>query len=300
MRTIPSGFRDGAVTDLQICWTVTKRDGEVIRGTEYDADIEITTGTYAGIYCANAGITGSDIKSSSDLAVDNLEVRGALADSTVGSTGDSSSSSGTVTLIDVSAADIEAGLFDNAEVTTFLVNSLTPDLYQHVLRTGWIGSVQRTAEGEYRTELRGLTQALSQGIVRTYSVSCDAELGDSRCKVDMTPFNYARGVASVTSRRQFGIDAPLGSIINIPGGKVTWTSGLNTGYSMEIKAYLSLQVTLYLPMPQDIQSSDTLIIRQGCDKAWMTCVNSYNNILNFRGHGVLVPGDSEILKIGKR
>lgn len=298
MRTIPAGFKDAKITDLQICWEVVRRDGAVIRGTEADTDITITDDSrgLAGIYLKETAITGSDIRSTSDLSVDNLEVRGALG----GGPGDSSSDSSALSLVDLSALDIEAGLFDNAEITTFLVDSTQPDLYQHVLRTGWMGNITRTAEGEYRTEMRGLTQALSQGIVRNYSVSCDAELGDARCKVDMTTHTFTNSVAVVTSRRAFQIATPLGTVLQIAGGRVLWTSGENDGLSMEIKEYLSLQVTLYLPMPRDINVGDTLEIRRGCDKQQLTCINQYNNILNFRGHGVFVPGDFEVLKVGKR
>lgn len=294
MRTIPSGFNDGHITDLHVCWVVTRRDGEIILGTECDQDIEITTGTYAGLYLARAGITGSDVRSTSDLSVDNLEVTGALSQN-IEDTSDTS-----LWLIDLSAADIEAGMFDNAEATTFLVNSANPDLYQRILRTGWLGNVTR-GDGQYKTELRGLTQALSQGIVRTYGVGCDAELFDARCKVDPTAFTATGTVDVVTNRRQFQIAAPLGGafVIN-PRGRVTWTSGLNTGYSMEWVSYLSLVVTLFLPMPRDIQVGDTFTITQGCDKSMATCINSYANLPNFRGHGVLVPGDSEILKVGKK
>lgn len=297
MRTIPAGFRDDHVTLLQICWVVTRRDGEIIRGTECDENIEISTGSnYAGTYLAHAGISGSSIRSTDNLAVDNLEVIGALQEP---SEQDSSSATG-VLFLDLSAADIEAGMFDNAEVTTFLVNTATPDLYQHVLRTGWLGNVTRTAEGQYQTELRGLTQALSQGILRTYSVGCDAELYDSRCRVDPAPHTFSRTVTVVTSRRAFQIDTGFVSILQIAGGTVTFTSGLNAGYTMEIKSYLSLQIELYLPMPKDIAVGDTLTIRRGCDKLHDTCLNFYNNLDNFRGHGVLVPGDTEVLKVGKK
>ncbi len=301
MRTIPAGFLDSKVTDLQVCWRVRRRDEELILGTEHDVNIPITDDSLglAGTYLSHAAITGSDIRSTSDLSVDNLEVTGALINAPLVDTSDTSST-GDLTLLDLSAADIEAGMFDNAEVTTFLVNSTDPDLYQHIMRTGWIGSITRTAEGQYKTELRGLTQALSQGIVRTYGVGCDAELGDERCTVDMTPFTFTRSVAVVTSRRAFQIDTPLGTVINIPGGRVTWTSGANAGYSMEIKSYLSLQMTLYLPMPADIEVGDTFTIRQGCNKTLSTCKDSYNNILNFRGHAIFVPGQNEILKVGKR
>lgn len=301
MRTIPSGFLDSTVTDLHVCWKVVRRDSVEILGTEADIDIEITTGDYTGLYLARAGITGSDIRSTSDLSVDNLEVTGALSDNTGG---DSSSSSSALTLLDLNAADIEAGLLDNAEAVTFLVNRLNPNLYQHVLRSGWLGNVTRTAEGQYKTELRGLTQALSQGIVRTYGVGCDAELGDARCKVDMTPFTTNSIVLGVTNRRVFQIhpDAPLYGFGQTTGAKITWTSGANTGYSMEVKevGFDTDIVTLYLPMPADIEVGDEFTFRAGCDKKQETCQLVYSNLVNFRGHGIFVPGASEILRIGKR
>jgi uncharacterized phage protein (TIGR02218 family) len=298
MRTIPSGFKDAKITDLQVCWEVNRRDGAVIRGTEADIDIIVTDDSrgLAGTYIKETGITGSDVRSTDDLAVDNLEVKGALGVAP----GDSSSDSSGLLLTELAADDIEAGLYDNAEITTFLVNSLDPDLYQHVLRTGWMGNIRRTAEGSYTTEMRGLTQALSQGIVKTYGVGCQWELGDSHCRVDLTSHTFTNSVAVVTSRRAFQIATPLGTVLNIAGGKVTWTSGFNDGYSMEIKSYLSLQMELYVPMPNDITVGDTLIIQRGCDKTRETCINQYNNILNFGGWGVLVPGDNEVLKVGKR
>jgi uncharacterized phage protein (TIGR02218 family) len=288
MRTIPAGFLDSIVTDLHICWRVVRRDDEIIMGTECDRDVVIETGPLAGVYLAHAGITGSNIRSTDDLSVDNLEVRGALQE-------------GDVHIFDLSAADIEAGMFDNAECTTFLVNVTDPDLYQHIMRTGWVGSITRTAEGQYRTELRGLTQALAQGILRTYSVGCDAELGDDRCKVDLSAFTTTGSATTIYSRREFAVnigDIPFTS--NVAGGKITWTSGLNTGYSMEIKGFISLHVTLYLPMPADITGGDTFTYQPGCDKQRSTCIDSYNNIDNFRGFATFVPGQTEILKVGKR
>lgn len=291
MLTIPSGFLDGAVTNLQVAWMVTRRDGVVIRGTEWDRDLEITTGPYTGLYLARAGITGSSIRSSSDLSVDNLEVIGAL--------GNPAQDTSTLFILDVTAADIEAGLLDNAEAATFLVNASNPDLYQRVLRSGWIGNSTRETEGKFTTELRGLTQALSQGIVRTYSIGCDAELGDERCKVDMAPHTFNDTVTTVTNRRSFSV-AGFGTEVQIAGGKVLWTSGLNSGYQMEILAYAALAMTLYLPMPKDIQVGDTLTIQRGCDKTKPTCITVYDNVLNRRAHGDYVPGQTEVLKVGKR
>ena len=300
MLTIPAGFHDGAVTSLQVCWVVTRRDGVEIRGTEWDRDLAITTGSYVGTYPARAGITGSDVRSTSDLSVDNLEVIGALA---APLTTDSSSAS-SLFLLDVTAADIEAGLLDNAEAVTFLVNSNDPDLFQRVLRAGWLGNSQRTAEGQYKIELRGLTQALSQGIVRTYAVGCDAELGDERCKKDLTALLQDRHVIGpIIPRRSFDYNGSSLHVSNqVVGGKVTWTSGLNTGYSMEIKEHDGpvRTITLYLPTPNDIGPGDDFTFSPGCDKTFNTCKFTYDNLVNRRAHAVFVPGQTEVLKVGTR
>ena len=306
MRTIPAGFLNSHVTELQVCWEVIRRDEEVIRGTECDEDLLVTTGNHPGLYLARAGITGSDIRSTSDMSVDNLEVTGALDEFRVADSSSVTSSTDTLQIFDLSAPDLEAGLFDNADATTFLVKASDPDLYQHVLRTGWLGNVVRTAEGQYKTELRGLTQALSQQIVKTYGVACQWELGSTPstnppglCRVDMTAHTFTDTVATVYSRRELATDTVL-RLTQTVGGTITFTSGLNAGYSMQIKSYVSLHMELYLPMPRDITAGDTFIFRRGCDKKRSTCIDVYNNIDNHGAWGTFVPGQSEILKVGKR
>lgn len=289
MRTVPSGLATHLaqrVTKLAVCWKVVRSDSVLILGTEHDRDIVIASGAYAGTYKARAGITGSSVTSSADLSVDNMEVNGAL-------------NPGDLQIIDLAAADIEAGLLDDAEVTLFLVNWASPADGQLVLRTGTIGNITRTSEGQYKTELRGLTQALSQTIIRTYSVTCDAELGDSRCTVNMAAFTFSGTVTAVTDRRNFTATitgSPADALIT--GGKVIWSTGDNAGYSMEVKTKSGTSINLFLPMPVDIQIGDTFSVHAGCDKSKATCIGTFNNLPNFRGHGVFVPGETQILKVG--
>jgi uncharacterized phage protein (TIGR02218 family) len=293
VRTIPAGFRDADATELQVCWHIMRRDGVELFGTECDEDLTVTdtSSGYAGTYLAAAGITGSDIRSTAEMDPDNLEVTGALQDE-----------DDALYLLDLTASDLEAGLFDNAAAVTFLVKASDPDLYQHVLRCGWLGHTVRTAEGQYRTELRGLTQALSQTILRSYSTGCQWELFDENCKVDPAPFTLASAVASTgASRRAFDVTVGLNTQPGqVPGGKLTWTSGLNTGYQMEVKTYADPTVGLYLPMTRDIAQGDEFTFRAGCDKAHATCMDPYANVVNFGGWAIFVPGMLEVLKQGKR
>ena len=69
----------------------------------------------------------------------------------------------------ITEADLRAGLFDHAEVTIILVNWDDPAQGGVILRRGWFGEVQTAETGIFRTELRGLAQALSQRIGELYS-----------------------------------------------------------------------------------------------------------------------------------
>ena len=282
----------GRETTLAVCWHVTRRDGVLILGTEHDEDITITTsGDRAGVYLSRAGITGSNVRSTAGLDVDNLEVEGALRSDSLS--------------IDLSAADIEAGLFDVAEVQVFLVNWQAPDDGQIILRTGTLGNITRTAEHTYKTELRGLFQKLSQIPIKTYGVSCNAELGDARCTVDLAALTLSGTVTTVESRRRFDATLSLSSADmagDFTGGLVTFTSGENLGYKREVKNDAVGDVLGALeflePFPLTIVTGDTFSLSPGCDKARDTCRDRFDNIVNFRGFGFFVPGMTEILKVG--
>ena len=273
---------------LKACWRVERRDGVLILGTEHDKSIPIASSSpddFGGLYMSTGGISGSDIHSSSDLSVDNMEVNG--------------STQRDLNVTDIRAVDIEAGLLDEATVKIFLVNWKAPDDFQVVLRMGTLGDIVRTAEGRYRTELRGLAQKLAKNFIRTYGVLCDAELGDGRCKVIMALHTYAGSVTGVTNRKVFTvtITAPPADE-RIVKGKVTFLTGENTGFEMEVKAYAAGAMTLYMAMPRDVAIGDTFDVEEGCDKTKPTCIGVFNNLNNRRAPGDLVPGMNAILEVG--
>jgi uncharacterized phage protein (TIGR02218 family) len=279
------------VTTLAVCWRVTRNDGVLILGTEHDRDLTISAGDNAGTYRVRAGITGSTVRSTSDMSVDNMEVDGAV-------------NGGDLTLVDLSVQDIEAGLMDSAPVVLFLVNWAAPDDGQIVLRTGTIGEITRTSEGQYKTELRGLAQALTQNIVRTYGSGCDAELGDTRCGIDISALTAIGSVDAVVNTRQFSAtlsSSPPADPGYYNGGLVVWLTGNNAGFSMEVKQDTlgsPPDILLYLPMPYEIEIGDTFTIQPGCDKSAAMCRGQFQNLLNFRGHGAWVPGTGELSVFG--
>ena len=81
------------------------------------------------------------------------------------------------------------------------------------------------------------------------------------------------------------------------GGLLKWTSGLNQGLSMEVKALdtVGKEIKLFLPMPFTITEHDQFEILPGCDKVIRTCRDVFDNMINFRGEPH-VPGQDFLMR----
>lgn len=275
MKTIPSALLDHMqqeVTTLAMCWKITRADGVVMGFTDHHDNM-----IHDGItYKAASGFTPTALASSASLDVDNMDVEGVLNSSTI------------------TEADIMAGRYDFAEVLVFQLNHAVPEQGRVMLRRGWLGEVSLQG-GRFVAEVRGLAQKLSPQIGELYSPACRASLGDGRCKVNMAGYTHNGTVTAITSGRVFtdsGRGEP-GTYFNT--GIITFTSGNNTGISMEVKEYAGGQFVLSLPMPYPIQTGDVYTAKAGCDKTFGTCVTQFNNALNFHGEPH-VPGLDRILE----
>jgi uncharacterized phage protein (TIGR02218 family) len=259
-------------TTLAWCWKVTRKDAQVFGFTSVDADLLIDGITYA----AATGFTPSAIEGRADLSVANLDVAGLL---------DSAS---------LTEADLLAGVWDGAQVEIFEVNY--SDLTQGgmILRTGTIGNVSAGRTG-FSAELRGLAQALQQGVGEVFTAGCPANLGDARCKVSMGPLTVTGAVTLATSAREFSDSSRAEADDYFGAGVVTWTSGANNGLPMEIRSFSAGVFQLALPMPYAIAVGDTYSLVPGCRKrAIDDCKTKFNNIVNFRGHPY-VPGNDRVI-----
>lgn len=151
-------------TTLSVCWKIVRQDGQSFFFTQHDEDIIFDGDTYVSA----AGFNASAISNDAAMSVDNLEVVGFLQG-------------------DFNERAIRAGLFDRANVYLFLVNWADTSMGQVKLRRGWTGEVVFSSQGYFKSELRGLAQALTQRVGRIFTPMCDADLGDIRCRVPISP-----------------------------------------------------------------------------------------------------------------
>jgi uncharacterized phage protein (TIGR02218 family) len=264
MKTISPQLKahlQGEVLTVCTLWKITRADGAVFGFTDCTHDL-----TYLSVtYYAASGHTPSSIKTTSNLSVDNLEISSVL---------DSEA---------ITEADIQAGLWDYAEVVIMLVNYNALCMGHMIQRKGWMGNV-KTGRHAFTAELRGMLQPLQQNIGRLCNEDCDAMFGDARCGLDALAYTVT---GSVTSD-ELGLTGFADSSLNVAyqyfkGGLLTWLTGENAGYRMEVQDSFSSEVYLQQGMPNAINIGDTYMAIAGCDKSANTCSGIFNNIANFRG-----------------
>jgi uncharacterized phage protein (TIGR02218 family) len=279
MRSIPSALQDqldSGVTTLCRCWLITRNDGVTQGFTDHDEDVAL-----GGITCrAGSGLSGSEAAQQLGLAVDASELSGALADDTL------------------NEADLAAGRYDAAAVELWLTDWSEPDLCV-LLAKGTLGEVKREGNA-FTAEVRGLSEPLSQDCGRLYATICSTDLGDARCKIDLT--NAAdRGsgavtaVAATSTFTASGLDAFDDGWFT--AGKLSFTGGANAGLAVEVKSHrkdAAVTLDLWQAMPEPITAGDTFIVTAGCDKRFGTCHDKFGNVVNFRGFPH-IPGNDFVI-----
>jgi uncharacterized phage protein (TIGR02218 family) len=281
MRTIPANLAahlaDGATTVCH-CWKLIRRDGAAFGFTDHDRDL-VVGGT---AYAARSGLEAAEATAELGFAVGGGEVSGALV--SAGLTED----------------DISSGLYDDASVETWLVNWSNVE-ERLLLDIGTIGEIRR-ADGGFIAEVRGLMHRYDEERGRLFRATCSADLGDAACGVNLAASAYSdAGTVTRTDERLSIAASGIGFADGwCTGGRLTWTSGSNSGISVEIKVHRAVQGTdefdLWQRAPQAIQVGDTFRVTAGCDKTHAVCRAKFRNVANFRGFPHM-PGNDFIIRM---
>ncbi len=264
------------------CWALARRDGRVLGFTDHDQAL-----SFDGIaFRADTGLTARAVQQSTGLSVDNTEAVGVLSDPSI------------------SDADVEAGRYDGAQVTAWLVNWTEPSQRMVQFR-GTIGEITRSAGG-FRAELRGLAERLNEPRGRAYQPRCGAVLGDAACKVDLNVPQYelVAAPATVLEERILSFE---GADTHAPGwfarGGLTVLTGAAEGLRGSVKndsfEGSSRRIELWEALRAPLGPGDMVRLTAGCDKRSETCRVKFGNFLNFRGFPH-IPGDDWLMAYPSR
>ena len=252
------------VTTVCRAWAVTRKDGVALGFTDHDRDLAFDGVTFR----ASTGLTARALEQSTGLAVDNSEAVGAISDEAI------------------REEDVRSGLFDGADLRSWLVNWDNVSERSLVFK-GTLGEIERQGKS-FRAELRGLAEALNQPQGRVYQRPCSAVLGDAQCgvvtigpglSVDAEVIAVAGGSEVVLASQTGFADGWFAR------GRFTVLSGAAIGQIGVIKRdrEVSGQRLIELWEMIGVGAGDMVRLEPGCDKTVETCRVKFDNFLNFRG-----------------
>ncbi|MGD9915897.1 MAG: DUF2163 domain-containing protein [Rhizobiaceae bacterium] len=265
----------GEATSICHAWRLIRVDATVFGFTDHDRPLSV-----GGTDCKpQSGFSASEARDSLGLGVDTVDIEGALS------------------AVELKEEEIVAGLYDGASVETWLVNWRAPE-QAAMIRKATIGRITR-ADGRFTAELESLVHTLDRVNGRYVRRTCDAEVGDARCGVNIEHVSF-RGegtVASALSAELLTV-AGIGSYASawFSGGVLTYTSGANAGRKVRVLDHLAdasgVTLTLWPDSGAAPAPGDAFAVTVGCDKSFATCKAKFANPLNFRGFPHLPGNDA--------
>lgn len=277
MRNLDINFQNrlnSQVSTFAKCWHIIGKMGNEICITEHDEDIIAFGKTFKSNNAFNA----------TNLDLQNLPNanRGAIE--------------GAISIDGITENDILLGRFDNAQILLFLIDWQMPQYFVQIWQ-GIIGDIKLNGQ-VFEFELSGLESQLGKNIGRKFSRICDADLGDTKCTINIENYAQSGNVIENISPSQLKANFAIAPIFeNYINGKLKFTNGTMQNFECLISsiestgnAYL---VTFKGQIAQKYNIGDQIKIYQSCDKNFSTCKGRFNNGANFRGCPHM-PGESII------
>ena len=273
-------------------WKIVRKDGFTLRFTDSPIEIISDVDGEPQLYSPSGGFNASALSQKHDLKSNNRELKGHFDDDKI------------------SEADIRNGLYRDAEVYEYLIDSRFPNSGSLFGNKYYVGNIVfETGTKVWEWQVEGVTKFLKQKVGERFSRNCRYRFGNTRCTVDLDndngvfngatlPIKSTASVTTVDNPRQIFKALSINSQypdFAFQYGTVVWRSGSNNGATYDIARYNAFDrtITLSETVPYDIQVGDAFFIHTGCSKSTTSC-KQYNNILNFGGYPFIPGGDNAI------
>lgn len=242
------------------CWKMKMNNGKILYFTDSDENLIYENDTYlSGGY-----FTPGKIFSSSELGEDNFTIQGIIDEKII------------------TTQAILAGYFTECYLEVFLVNIY--DNSKIILKTGWIGEITIYENNSFVAEVCSISHKLKKVITQRYSRSCRACFADSFCKLKEEEFSVYGEVSDLLDINNAFIDKFRKEPINYyTKGYLIFISGSNKGIKYLVTEFKDSKIFIDYILPLEIKIGDQYRIIAGCDKDISTCINKFNNVINFRG-----------------
>ncbi len=197
--------------------------------------------------------------------------------------------------------DVARGLYDGWPISIQIVDPEDLSSAVDMIPNATIGNVTETTNNVTIISVNGALTRTRHATTEHYSLTCRADLYDTRCKVVRASYttsttgeaidNYNIQVAAADSR---GSDETWYVL-----GLISFTSGALSGYpDFQIRAWDpgTLTATLFLPVATtDVPAGTSLDISAGCNFTQEHCFGKFDNIANMRAEIFVPPNDPRLI-----
>jgi uncharacterized phage protein (TIGR02218 family) len=260
---------DVRIVESAICWHIRLKNGEEIGFTSHDHDVQID----GFRYLAKSLLSYDALQENDNISKDINEIFGVIDHKII------------------KEDDILRGKFDDAKLSIYLVNYKNLEQPKHLLHQAQIGSV-RSSHNKFYADTHSIANKLNANITQSFSPYCRAKLCDKNCKLDANLYTKTGHIQKIISKNSFLDEKRVEENYYYNFGTMRFISGENKGESFEIKNFRDKTFEVVLPPMFRLVVGDQYEAITGCDKTFSTCVNKFNNAINFRGE----PSISSVIK----
>lgn len=184
---------------------------------------------------------------------------------------------------------INANQIDAADITIERLFVDTPDLGRMPVYRGKLGDIQWNRQS-VKAQGRNVWDSYdTMWPYHTYADGCAWRFGSAGCGIDTSSFTITVPASAVIVSSCSRIGVFTSSLGAQPDdhytfGRVTWTSGANSGQVRAIREHIGNAIQFSHALPFQPVSGDTFSIFPGCRKRRIhDCTSKYNNARNFLG-----------------
>jgi uncharacterized phage protein (TIGR02218 family) len=256
-------------TTLARLFEVERVDGVFRRFTDLDEDI-----TDTDLFKSSAAMTIRAIQTSKGDIEQNTDFQVNFADE----------------IDEFSDIDLLSGVYRGAKIRSWIVDYTDIAAGRMSILNGLMSRISVTDKEFGVFSVKGLLSRLDRFIGEIYQSTCRANLGDARCKKDLTAFTRTFTINTVGTVNQLNLThsgaAELDDYFSY--GVLKFDSpSLNAGVPMELIVDTldvgnDRNVILAADLPFPVLAGDTGTIVAGCNKTIDHCLNKFDNIVNRR------------------
>ena len=249
-----------SVSNYAICWHIQLTNGDQLRLTNYNEDINIKDYKYI----AESIFTYKSIEKSSELLAGKNEICGIICDKYF------------------KRQDIINGKLNDAYIEIFLINTNNLDNGKLILNQGYISNI-KIIDNKFIANISSLKNKFNNKITNSFSQNCRAKFCDKDCSLYEENYKFYGKISKVISNNTLFDAERNEENFYFNFGEITFISGNNTGLCFQVKNFKNGEIELNLPSIYKLAVGDTYAIIAVCDKNFFLFFTKFHNALNFRG-----------------